>query len=274
MEVDQVNGNVVFQGDHESNEIEQIMLGTLSIEDWIIIENVKSSFESHFRLPIEDCSKHTDCSDRVSALLAWSEFGNQLALRFIDFFRHVNEFEDLLLDDRLILIKYNLFPVFPLGKCYNYDVEYDCCSLNSNEASDKHRHFFTLFDATGVIRDTFASLVLSLVQFTEQDSTLLSLLLIILMLTPELSVNEEEPPLNDPLAVHRAQGHYTRLLWNYFVYRWGEVEACKRLTQLLGLIFRMQSVTRTLRLFFGTQYRASNTVDKLAPLMQSLLHID
>jgi hypothetical protein len=75
------------------------------------------------------------------------------------------------------------------------------------------------------------------------------------------------------LAVNRAQCHYTRLLWNYLVCQLGEIEACRRFTQLLTLILRMQSVSKIHRIFFRDQHWASNTVDKLAPLMQSVLHI-
>jgi hypothetical protein len=64
-------------------------------------------------------------------------------------------------------------------------------------------------------------------------------------------MNEEEPPINDALAVNRIQCHYTRLLWNYSLNQWGELhEACKRVIQLLTLILRMQSASKILRVFF------------------------
>jgi hypothetical protein len=273
MDVDKVNGGLIFQEDNESNETEDLLFGTLSIEDWITIQTVQSSFVSVFHLPMEQCSKHTDFSDHVSALISWSECGNQIALRFIDFFRQINEFQGLLLDDRLILIKYNLFPVFPICKCYNYQYENDYCSYDSNKEAEKDRRFFTLFDAFNTIHNTFLDLVHSLVQVTGQDATLLSLLLIILILTPGLSMSEEQPPLNDPLGVNRAQCHYIKILWNYLVNQLGEIEACRRFTQLLTVILRLQSRNQILRLLFRDQCVKANTVDKLAPLMLSVLHI-
>jgi hypothetical protein len=86
-------------------------------------------------------------------------------------------------------------------------------------------------------------------------------------------MNEEEPPLNDPLAVNRVQCHYTKILWNYLVNQLGENGACQRFSQLLTVILRLQSRNQILRLFFREQIVKANTVDKLAPLMQSVLNI-
>ena len=272
MDVAKIDADILAQKGAESSGIEDILFGSLSIEDWITIESVKSAFVSSFYCPIVQCTHYMDLTNRGSALISWSEFSNQMALRFIDFFRQINDFQDLILDDRLILIKYNLLPVFPIGKCYNYKQMNDCCSVNSAEA-DKHRQFFTLFDTSNTIRDSFIQLIHSLVEITEQNPTVLSLLLIILILTPGLSMNEEEPPLNDPLAVNRTQCHYTDLLWNYLVNQWGEIEAYRRFIQLLTLILRLQSSSRTFRVFFRDACVNENTVDKITPLMQSVLHI-
>jgi hypothetical protein len=123
------------------------------------------------------------------------------------------------------------------------------------------------------IRDTFINLVLSLVKVTEQDPTLLSLLLPILIFSQGLSMNVDEPILKDSLAVNRAQCYYTKLLWNYLVSKRGEVQACRHFTQLLTVIIRIQSVGKIIREFFCIQSMTSDTVDKIAPLMQTVLLI-
>jgi hypothetical protein len=273
MDVEKVDGDILLQEDNQSNEIEDILFGTLSIEDWLTIQSVQSSFVSAFHPPMEQFTKHMDVSDRVSALLSWSECGNEVALRFIDFFREISEFQDLLIDDRLILIKYNLLAVFPICKCYNFKYTNDCCSFDSNEEADKHRRFYMLFDASNTIRNIFVDLVLSLVEITEQNATVLSLLLIILILTPCLSMNDEEPPLNDSLGVNRVQSYYTKLLWNYLVNQSGEIGACRRFIQLLTVILRLQSASKILRIFFHDAFVEANTGDKITQLMQSVLHI-
>ena len=267
------NNNHVLETINESNGIEDILLGTLSIEDWLTIQSVQSSFISTFQIPKEQFANVINLSDRVSALFSWLQFSNQLALRFVNFFRQITEFEDLCLDDRTTLIKYNLFPGFPLCKCYNYKSADDCSSNNSNEDMQQHHRFFTLCGATDSFDDKCFELILSLVQSTKQDPTLLSLLLIILFFTPGLSMSEDEPLLNDLSAVNRAQSHYTEVLWNYLVNEFGEFEACRRFTLLLTSILRLQLTAKKIRTFFRDQSATLDAVDKIAPLMQSVLHI-
>jgi hypothetical protein len=128
-------------------------------------------------------------------------------------------------------------------------------------------------DSTGV-RQSFVDLVLLLVEATGQDATLLSLLLPVLIFSPGLSMNEDEPPLKDALAVHRAQSHYTRILWNYLIVKCGEVLAYQYFTRLLSVIVHIQSASKIFRDFFRVQFMMSNTVaDKMAPLLQAVLQI-
>ena len=256
-----------------SGTIEDLLFGTLSIEDWTKIESTKSSFMALFQPQMGQCAAHVDVTDRESALLSMSEFTHQIALRYINFFRKINEFQELSIDDRFILIKFNLYPVFPIAKCYKFRETDDCCSKHSCEENRKHIHFFSLFGDFGFIRETFIKLIHLLVDVTRQDPILLSLLLVILILSPGLSINEDEPPLNDPLAANRVQSYYTTLLWGYLVNETGEIEACRRFTRLLTTILRLQSASKVLRTFFRDQFRASNTVDKITPLMQSVLHV-
>jgi hypothetical protein len=86
-------------------------------------------------------------------------------------------------------------------------------------------------------------------------------------------MNEDEPSLNDSLAVNQAQCHYTTLLWNYLINKRGETQACKHFIQLLNVIFRIQSETKTFQNFFRSQMMSSTTIDRIAPLMQTVLHI-
>jgi hypothetical protein len=57
----------------------------------------------------------------------------------------------------------------------------DCCLHGENEAVQKNRRFFILYDQSIDVRDTFVNLILLFVQIVEQDPTFLSLLLTILI---------------------------------------------------------------------------------------------
>jgi hypothetical protein len=269
MDMNKDDDNIVLDETIDLNEMEDI---SLSVEDWITIEHARSSFLSVFQNdnPLCFC---VDMSNRDTALISWSQFTNKISLRFINYFRHMDEFENLNSDDRFILVKYNLLPLYPLMKCFNDKPRDDSCSSDDNGEAERLSEFFTFCDDSYGIRDIFFNLVLSLVEITEQDSTVLSLLTMILIFTYGLSINADEATLKDALAVQRAQSYYTKLLWNYWVNKQGEVQACKYFTQLLTIIFRIQSGSKIFRDFFRTQVLTSNTVDRLAPLMQSVLHI-
>jgi hypothetical protein len=146
-------------------------------------------------------------------------------------------------------------------------------SYEESEEAIKQSEFYKLcFESIGV-RDRFGKLVVSLVELTKQDPTSISLLLTILIFTQGLSMDEDEPALQDSLAVCRAQLHYTRLLWNYMVNKYGETETCKNFTKLLTLIFELQSVTKTFREGLHDYLASPDIADQIEPLMRTVLHI-
>lgn len=239
---------------------------------WTIIENIRSSFLACVEDYNVQCSS-IDLSDRVSALISWSHVASEIALRFINFFRQIDEFENLSGDDRFILIKYNLFSIFPVVKCYKYKPMQNHCLSDATIECEKRQHLFLLSSVPDEIRNAFIDRLVSLVEITEQDPAILSLLLSILIFSQGLSMNENEPPLNDSLAVHRAQIYYTELLWRYWLNKYGEIQTYKKFTRLFMIILRIQLTAKTFREFFRSQFTLSNTIDKVAPLMQSVLHI-
>jgi hypothetical protein len=274
MNISKEDENLLFYDNLDLNEMEDLLFETLSVEDWVAIQTVQSSFLSIFQR--ENSPSFTlDLSTHASALISWSELANSHALDFINFFRQVDEFEGLNNDDRFILIKYNLLSLFTLKKCLYYKPHNDPCSTIHNEMNEKHRQLFILCgdpDTNGV-REGFHNLVQSLVKVTEQDPALISLLLTTLIFSKGLSMSEDEPILNDSLAVHRAQSYYVTLLWKYMINKQGELRTCKQFTQILTHIFRIQSAAEKMREFFSRQFISSDTVDKITPLMQTVLHI-
>jgi hypothetical protein len=272
LEMDKDNNNVFFDEIIDLNEMEDTSLEILSVEDWVTIESIQSSFVSIFQ---EEKPQHfcNSVSDHTSAFISWSQHADQVAQRFISFFRQIDEFEDLHVDDRIILIKYNLLSLFPIYKCLHYKSFNECCPSQENEQVMKHHGFFATDDESNSIREILANSIRSIAELTEQDSALLSLLMIILLFCPGFSMNEDKPLLKDSLAVNRAQSHYTTLLWNYLISNWNEVQACKYFTHLLAMIFRMQSGTKKFRDSVRRQYITSDAVNRMGPLMQSVLNI-
>ncbi len=272
MDLDKDDDITVLHESTDLNEMEEILLETLSIEDWITIQNIQSSFSSI----MQDDNAHNfniDLSNPVSALVSWSQTADQIALRFISFFRQIDEFEGLHTDDRFILIKYNLFPLFPIYKCFNYKPTNNYLSYEENEETIRLHQFYTSFPESTEVLDNHINLTLSLVELTKQDSTLLSLLLTILIFSQGLSMNEDEPILKDSLAVNQAQSHYTKVLWNYLVNKRGELQACIYFSHLLKMIFRIQLASKIFRDFTHFHFVTQDSVDQITPLMQAVLNI-
>jgi hypothetical protein len=272
MDIDGNGGNTVLHDSIDPNEMGVVLLETLSVEDWVTIENVRTSFLSI----VQDDNVNSfllDVSNRTSAIISWSQFADRIALRLIRFFRQINKFEDLDADDRFILTKYNLFPLFPIYKCFNYKPTNNFAANEVHEEAIRLRRFYMLFDESYDTRDTLIDLILSIAELTERDSTLVSLLLVVLIFSPGLSMNEDEPTLKDPLAVNRAQSYYTILLWKYLVNKLGEAQTYKYFIQLLAIIYRIQSGSKIFRDFARIHCVTPDGVDNITPLIQTVLNI-
>ncbi|CAF1690364.1 unnamed protein product, partial [Adineta ricciae] len=113
----------------------------------------------------------------------------------------------------------------------------------------------------------------SLVDITDQDPIFLSLLSVILLFSRGLSMSDDESILNDPCRVNQVHLRYTTILWNYLVNKHGEIEAQKGFIRLLQIILRLQIIVEQCRETLHKQLIMSNIVDKIAPLMQAVLHI-
>lgn len=270
METD--NNEIVFHDDIDSNEIQISTSENLSIEDWSDIEHIQLIYSSIFENENLSYVKF-DTSDRISALISWSEFASQKALKLIDFFKQIDEFEKLNSDDRFILIKYNLLPLYLLQKCLRFNLLTGTFVNIKDEDRLKRRQFFRLCSGTSGIRESFLNLMKSLSIVTEQDSILINLLLIILLFSKGLSMNEDEPLLNDMLTVNQAQSHYIKLTWNYLIYKKGQEKTTKQFIKLLTEISRIQSTTRQFKEFFRLEFQSTDTLDRLAPLMYAVLNI-
>ncbi|UJR19247.1 hypothetical protein I4U23_022375 [Adineta vaga] len=250
-----------------------MLIDIVPIDDWLTIQNVQSSFKSYFHHTGVQCISYYDFTDRTSAIIAWSQFTNKIALSLINFFRQVNEFENLHMDDRVILIKYNMFSLFPLSNSYSYRAINDCFSDDECAVAVKHRYFFELCGVPSHMRQSFINIVVSLVHITDQDPIFLSLCLVVFLFSRGLSMSDNEPIFKDPQTIYEVQSRYTSILWNYMANKEGEIIAQKKFIQLIQVMFQMQSTSKQCRDTFLNQFITPDTVDKIAPLIQTFLDI-
>ncbi|CAF0921438.1 unnamed protein product [Adineta steineri] len=275
MDMNKGNNNIFHEND-DLNEIEDMLFGTLPIDDWLTIENIRSIFVSNFQNnqpQSNNNNNNNDVTDPDSALVVWSHWASKIGLQLINFFGQIDEFEKLDVDDRFILIKFNMFSLFPIFKCYLYKTADEYYLSEKNKCEQRHCRPLQSCSSKERIHENFQNIMLSLFPMTEQDPVLFSLVMLILIFTQGLAMNENQPPLKDELAVHRAQNHYIKLLWNYLINKKGETYTYKYFNELLLIIFRMQIVSKESRDYFRQQMLASNAMDKMAPLMQTFLNI-
>ncbi|CAF0907311.1 unnamed protein product [Adineta ricciae] len=255
-----------------SQQIKNILFDPLSNEDFQAIENVRSALLATF-LPGHNLCFGTDTTTRASALISWSNFAQKVILQHIEFFRKIPAFENLHDNDRFILIKYNFMSIIHLSKSYSYNPVGDCCAYENNIFSNKLRQFFDLCDDTCGVRLEWISVILSLVEITSKDPSIIGLLALILMFTQGLSMDADQPMLSDSLALSRARTYYTKILWNYLAHKCGEGETHKYFTRLAHTIAKIQTSAKNFRNLLRVQYSKPDVVNQMAPLLQTALQI-
>ena len=192
----------------------------------------------------------------------------------MDFVVKLGKFEGLNVDDRFILIKYNLIFLFCILTCFRPEEDANDCSSNREQEEAKEtRQMYVLCNQSDYIYEMVVNLRVTFNDILGHDRVLVSLLLAIFLFSKGLSMNENEPSLQDSLSVYRAQSYYTTLLWNYLIEKQGETNTCKYFTKSLTGIFRAQLAALEFRRFLGSQMTTLDPVNDIAPLMQTVLHI-
>jgi hypothetical protein len=261
-----------MEENHDLNDMEDMLFEILSVEEWFTIQNMQLLFSSTFQSSYPSFT-HLDLKDRTAALNSWSQIMNGNILSCINFFRHMDEFENLHEGDRFTLIKFNFLPLFQIYKCFYFKPMNDYCLPEDDKRIELRQKLFTSSPEADHVHNVSKNLLFSLAAATEQDPTLLSLLMATLIFSQGLSLNEAEPSLLDPLAAYRAQAFYTQLLWKCLVNRSGEELATKNFIQLLNIIFQMQLVSKVFRDLVRVEFQTPDTIDQLAPLLKTVLNI-
>ncbi|CAF1540547.1 unnamed protein product, partial [Didymodactylos carnosus] len=141
---------------------------------------------------------------------------NISATRLIVYFKSIPEFITLTEDDKLTLIKYNLFALVivkgvigynPVDDTYQDDRANDCL-FNGKDAIQNYGYDFYY---------RYTNVTLSFLDNTVNDRLILKILLIIFLFSKGAAFTtcEYEPILQNTLQVFHAQNVYTDLLWRY-----------------------------------------------------------
>jgi hypothetical protein len=192
-------------------------------------------------------------------------------MRLLTFFKQIPEFNQLNVEDKMILIKYNLMPIM----IFNHALAFRIDTKQFREADTDaplDRSTFEAIIGTEIFQRV-SKLFKPLVKLALHDPTIIRLLLVVLILTKSVSNGDgaPEPILNDNMAVYRAQSYYTELLWKYMEAVHGFEKAFRIFSALITKFLTLQILRKRSRHHLE-QILSTTDEDELVPLMKSLFH--
>jgi hypothetical protein len=193
-------------------------------------------------------------------------------IRLLTFFKQIPEFDQLDVDDKVILIKFNLLPLLCINCTLSYKIETDQIVETDSDIPWDSSVIQEVYGYDGYLqlRKIFESFVL----IAQCDQRIIHLALITLILTKGFStgISELEPLLNDGMAVYRAQNYFTELLWKYIETVHGREKAIHIWGQLVMHFITWQTLHKKLRDNVAKNLLATD-MNELLPLMKTLFHI-
>jgi len=194
------------------------------------------------------------------------------ALRLVSFFKQIPEFNELNVQDRFTLIKYNLMAVLVLNSTLSYNMEADAIMETDSDAPWNSTilckiHGDEIYRRVKKVFDSFA-------RIAQYDQRIIQLALVVLILTKGFSTNgsASEPILDDTLGVYRAQKYYTELLWKYLQTVHGNGKAIHIFKELVAHFISWQTLQESISRNLPNALTPTD-MNELLPIMKSLLQL-
>jgi hypothetical protein len=193
-------------------------------------------------------------------------------MRLVVFFKQIPEFNQLNVDDKVTLIKYNLLTVFCINCVLSYRTENDQIMEAESDLpwNTQYAQILYGYNIYMQAKKIFASLS----QIVKCDKKIMHLALITLVLIKGFSITvaPDEPILNDKMAVYRLQNYYTELLWKYMETIHGHEKAVQLFSKLIVDVISWQTIQEEMRNNI-VRTLSPKDVAELLPVMKSLLRI-
>ncbi|CAF3828385.1 unnamed protein product [Rotaria sp. Silwood1] len=192
------------------------------------------------------------------------------AMRLLSFLKQIPEFNQLNVDDKVTLIKYNLPKILGINYALSYNIETNQL-IESDSDVPLNTQFFPIlhdYNTRTQIKKIFASFL----HIIKYDRKIIELTVIILILTKGFSItsNHDEPILNDKMSAYRAQNYYTELLWKYMETRHGYEKAIKLFSELIVHVISWQTVHEEIENDI-MRTLSPKDINELVPIMKSIM---
>jgi hypothetical protein len=245
---------------------------SLLSEDLIKIEQIQEAYADSVRLtslpPEIPSYPHTARID-----VPWDMINlptNLHATRLITYFKFLPEFLSINEHDKLILIKYNTFPLVFIRSTLNYDPLTDNYhERGTDDCVFAGKDLIQCFSFDQYEQSTRC--IRRLLDASQHDCILIQIFLIITLFSKGSSmctyVDETEPIAKDILSIYHAQNIYIDLLWKYCENKYGFIKAIQIWLKLVT-----SSIDAHLAAY-NTRYnyvKNDLVADHLVPLMKSV----
>lgn len=194
------------------------------------------------------------------------EFYNRkkpIFVHFINYFKHLPEFQQLHVDDQVLLLKENIRILLPI----NY-------ALLKTPIQSQFR--YTSIQTVGCIdnidlHSMYTSLSNSFVPLVVADPLMIKLLLVILFFTTKNAqvITEESMEFKQLDMIKQIQSSYVELLWLYMIEKCGEIEATILFTRIIMKFLHVQVVIQQI----DSIVRLNEDIQHIDALLQSILQL-
>ena len=193
-------------------------------------------------------------------------------VRLLSFFKQIPEFNQLNVDDKVNLIKYNLITVLGITGALSYNTDtHQMIETDSDVPSNLQ--FFQILHGYNTCRKS-RKIFGSFLHIAKYDRKIIELTAITLVLTKGFSIVSDhgEQILNDPMSVYCAQNYYTELVWKYMETTHGYKKAVDLFSELIVHVISWQLIHEEMRNNI-LRTLSPEDIDELVPIMKSVLRI-
>ncbi|CAF3828417.1 unnamed protein product [Rotaria sp. Silwood1] len=243
----------------------------LSPEDLQRVETISRFYQNRIEFAARD-GLPWDPSMHARTFLQVLNSHSVSVMRFLSFLKQIPEFNQLNVDDKVTLIKYNLITVLGISCALSYNIETNQI-IETDSDVPSNMQFFQVLHGYNICMQS-KKIFASFLHIAKYDRKIIELTVIILILTKGFSVisDHDEQILNDKMSICRAQNYYTELLWKYMETMHGYKKAIHLFSELIVQVISWQTIHEEMRNNI-LRTLSPEDISELVPIMKSILRI-
>ncbi|CAF3802464.1 unnamed protein product [Rotaria sp. Silwood1] len=243
----------------------------LSPEDLQRVETISRFYQNRIEFAARD-GLPWDPSMHARTFLQVLNSHSVSVMRLLSFLKQIPEFNQLNVDDKVTLIKYNLITVLGISCALSYNIETNQI-IETDSDVPSNMQFFQVLHGYNICMQS-KKIFASFLHIAKYDRKIIELTVIILILTKGFSVisDHDEQIFNDKMSICRAQNYYTELLWKYMETMHGYKKAIDLFSELIVHVISWQTIHEEMRNNI-LRTLSPEDISELVPIMKSILRI-